>query len=135
MTGIILVVQLLVAAGAALMGMKYLAGPVPADYHRNIIEKGGGSIETGHRQVLTALYRSMGAGFLGLAISLAMLAWFAGGSVWGQAAILATGLVSILPILVVTRRTEQETGVKTPWRIAAILLVLLVAAFLLSLAR
>ena len=30
MTGIILVVQLLVAAGAALMGMKYLAGPVPA---------------------------------------------------------------------------------------------------------
>ena len=42
MTEIILVAQLLVAAGAALMALKYLAGPVPADYHRQIIEKSGG---------------------------------------------------------------------------------------------
>ena len=135
MTAIILGVQLLVAAGAALMGMKYLAGPVPADYHRNIIEKDGGSIEAGHRQVLNALYRSMGAGFAGLAVSLALLACFAGDRVWGQWAILVTGLVSIVPIVVVTYRTERETGVKTPWRTAAALLVLLVAAFLLFLAR
>ena len=134
MTEIILVAQLLVAAGAALMAMKYLAGPVPADYHRQIIEKSGGGIETGHQQVLTALYRAMGGGFLGNAVSLALLAWFAGSSAWGQWAILLTGLASLVPIMMIAYRTERETGVKTPWRIAAILQVVLIAAFLLFLA-
>jgi len=128
---IIMILQLLVSAGAALMGLKFLTGPVPATYHREIIEAAGNKVESGHIQVLTAIYRSMGAGFLALAISLAMIVWFAGTTNWAQAAILLSGLVSLVPILVVTYRTEKASGVKTPWRLAAILLLLLVIAFLL----
>lgn len=127
----VMILQLLVSAGTALMGLKFLTGSVPASYHREIIEAAGNKIEGGHVQVLTAAYRSMGAGFLALAVSLAMIVWFAGSTSWGQAAILLSGLVSLLPILLVTYRTEKASGVRTPWRFAAILLLLLVVAFVL----
>ena len=107
-------------------------GPAPAAYHASMFEKADAPLKEIHVDVLRALYRNMGAAFLALTVALAALAWFAGEAMWGRIAIIVIGLIAGFVSTISTYSMEKKTGVGTPWRAAAVIVVLLVVAFVLS---
>lgn len=128
--------HLVAAMGVLGLAAKYAFGPVPADYHAQIFERGGTSPTAPVLTVLRAVYLALAGMLLAVAIgivALSLTAWQTGGSgpVLGALAImaLAAGGVSGLATL----QVERKTGVRTPWRPAFALagIVLLGAALLL----
>lgn len=132
MSVIVLALNLLAAAGLLAVALKYLTGPAPAAYHASMFEKANALLKEIHVDVLRALYRNMGAAFLALTVALAALAWFAGEAMWGRIAIIVIGLIAGFVSTISTYSMEKKTGVGTPWRAAAAIVVLLVVAFVLS---
>lgn len=122
------------AFGAALMGVKYAVGPVPAGYHRKILEKDAG-ISDDLRLVLAALYRVMGGALIGLAVLTAALALgpVAEGDSRAAIAAFAGAAAAAVPAIIVPRQVERASGVRTPWRAGAVLLAIAGAALVLSL--
>jgi hypothetical protein len=121
----------LAMAGTAAMALKYGRGPVPVSYHRDII---GDPIPANVLTVLRVLYRVLGAALAALALAGAALALgpLAQGAVWAKFVIFATVLLVAVPSTMVPRQVEKATGVRTPWRVAAILLGVSALAFVLS---
>ncbi|MGB7336350.1 MAG: hypothetical protein WBD01_11230 [Salaquimonas sp.] len=130
--GLYILVSIILLAFAA----KFILGPAPADYHQKIIEASGAVIEEGHRKVFRAVYQVMGGSFIALAISIIGLAIFGvlNGVVWAKFLIFCVGLFASVSAMIVTRAMEDRTGVKTPWKAAAMLTVILALAFILSVA-
>ncbi|WP_137699677.1 hypothetical protein [Marimonas lutisalis] len=124
------------ALGAALMGAKYGFGPVPADYHAQIVEKDGAPPGTHLLLVLTALYRTLAGALFAVAILVAALALgpIRAGEVWAVLLAAVAGLCVAVPAALVPLRVERATGVGTPWKIGVLSGVLilagLIAAFL-----
>ena len=113
------------------MALKYGRGPVPASYHREIM---GESIPENVLGVIRALYRVFGAALAALAVAGAALALgpLAQGAQWAKLVIFVVVLLVAVPSTLVPWQVEKATGVRTPWRIAAILLGVSTLAFVLS---
>jgi hypothetical protein len=124
----------LAALGLAALAAKYLFGPAPADYHRQILSHDGMDDIAPVRRLFRALYVIIGAAFLSVALGVGALA--AGPVLAGsaQAAAIATGmaLVAGVPGGVVAWQAERRTGVRTPWRPAAVLTGLVVLGGVLA---
>ena len=126
------VLYCLAMAGMAAMALKYGRGPVPLDYHKDIL---GDQIPENVLTVIGALYRVFGAAMAGLALAGAALALgpLAQGAIWAKFVIFAVVLLVGVPSMIVPRQVENVTGVRTPWRVAAGLLAVSAVAFALSL--
>jgi hypothetical protein len=124
----------LAALGLAALAAKYLFGPAPADYHRQILSHDGVSDVAPLRHLFRALYVIIGAALLSVALGVGALA--AGPVLAGsvQAVATATGmaLVAGVPSGVVAWQAERRTGVRTPWRPAVALTGLVVAGAMLA---
>ena len=120
------------ALGVGAMGIKYIRAQPPLDYHAGITRAENLGPET--LRVLGALYKVMGGAFLSLGIVLALLALFGvwNDLFWAKLAILTGTLIAGGFSALVPRAVEQSTGVRTPWRIAIVLIIVIVVAFLLS---
>lgn len=125
---------LLCALALAALSLKYLLGPAPSDYHREILV----SADVELAQTITGLFKALntviGSGFLAIAIGVATLAWFGVREdlLWAKLAVVTLGLIAGIPGSVAAKRLEQATGVKTPWRPGFAMTALVVVAFLLS---
>ena len=119
------------AAGMIGLAAKYGFGPVPADYHAEIL---GSSPAPETLIILRVLYKVFAATLFALAWALVCLAvWvLAAGAIWASFAIFAAAMIVGIPSTVVTRQVEIATGVRTPWRAAAALSVLSAVAFVCS---
>ncbi|MCC5984873.1 MAG: hypothetical protein JJU42_10955 [Rhodobacteraceae bacterium] len=128
--------HLLAALGVLGLAAKYAFGPVPADYHAAIFDRGGVTAPAPVLRVLRAVYLALAGMLVAVATGIAALSF----GVWrgvgdpvtlGALAImaLAAGGVSALATLAV----ERETGVRTPWRPALGLVVLVLAGAVLML--
>ena len=113
--------------GILAMAAKFGLGPVPADYHAEILARGGTDpVPSPVVTVLGAVYRALAGLLIAVALGLTALALelrAGGGAVVFVAMagmVLAAGGVTAL----VTLRVERETGVRTPWRLATALVVM-----------
>lgn len=117
------------ALGLAALGARYLFGDAPADHHVAILAHDGLS-EVGPVQPLfRTLYTVLGSSFLAIALGVGTLAVgpILQGASWAAALAVGMALVAGIPSAIVAYRSEQRTGVRTPWRSAAFLTLLVVA--------
>lgn len=123
---------LIASSGVLAMGLKYIRAKPPLDYHASIMKDQNPSAET--LVVLGALYKVMGGSFLALGAVLAIIAVFGvwNDLLWAKLAALTGALVAGGFAAMVPRSVETSTGVRTPWRIAGTLTVLVSLAFALS---
>lgn len=127
--------DLLAAAGLCALAAKYTFGPAPADYHAEILRKAGHDIDETLKQLFRGINGALGGGFFALAAALAAMTLFGvyQDMLWAKLAVVVTGLLAGVPSALAVRSVELNTGVRTPWRPAVILIAVLVVAFLLSL--
>jgi hypothetical protein len=123
------------AFGTLVVASIYLFGSVPTSHHREILEKEGLSLSPGLEQVMTSLCRVLGAGLMASGVSalLFALAIQASDPVLIKMRPLLIGLIIGVPSVIYPRRVEMATGVRTPWRSAVGLLVVMLAGFVASL--
>ncbi|WP_299988108.1 hypothetical protein [uncultured Ruegeria sp.] len=126
------ILYLAASLGVLAMGIKYVRAEPSLDYHAEITKNDELSEAT--LRILGALYKVMGGGFLSLGIVLAMLALFGVSNdlLWAKLAILVGALVAGSFSAFFPREVERATGVRTPWRIAALLTALVGVAFVIS---
>ncbi|MFZ7089986.1 hypothetical protein [Primorskyibacter sp. 2E233] len=122
----------LVGGGITAMGVKYLKSEVPVDYHAQILS--AAPIGDATRTILGALYKVMGGAFVALGIGTILIALFgvATDLLWAKLTLLVMALISGWFAASVPKAVEAQTGVKTPWRIAAGLMALALLGFVLS---
>ncbi|WP_439121687.1 hypothetical protein [Marivita sp.] len=118
-------------AGLFLVASKYGLSAAPLAYHTAIIERDG-TVSNGTRRVIEALYRVWAGSLAGFAICLLGLIWgaAASGAAWPHGVILVATCVVAIPSIIVPRRVEQETKIKTPWRLVLVLLSAVILGFL-----
>jgi hypothetical protein len=121
----------LAMVGVAAMALKYGRGPVPLDYHKDIL---GDQIPETVLTVIHALYRVLGAAMAALALAGAALALgpLAQGAMWAKFVTFAIIVLVAVPSMFVPRQVEKTTGVRTPWRVAGVLLLVSAVSFVLS---
>jgi len=127
------ILYLAVATGIIAMAAKYIRATPPIDYHARIMESdtpGEGTIT-----VIGALYKVMGGALLALGVLLGLVTLFGvmENLLWAKLATLAGSLIAGGFAVLVPREVERLTGVRTPWRPAAVLTALAILAFVLTL--
>jgi hypothetical protein len=122
----------LAALGTLAMGVKYIASAVPAPYHASILGGEATALPDNLVAVLTAIYRSFGGAVIGLGVAMLCLAiWpIAEGNEPAAFGAFLAGSVAAISATLAPRSLEQKTGVRTPWRVAAALELVLVGALL-----
>lgn len=133
MLALSVVIYCLVGLGLIGMGYKYITTPAPMDYHREILANTPLTDET--RLILDVLYKVMGGSFaaLGAGIGIVALCGIWADLFWAKLAVLVMLAIAGYFATTLPHKVEAQTGVKTPWRIAAALSGLGVIAFLLAL--
>ena len=128
--------NLLVALGLTALAAKYAFGPVPADYHAAILATSGQPIGPHQLLVFGAINKVFAGCFLALAIALTMLTVFGVWQemYWAKIGTAAIAVVAGVPSSFAAYTVEQTSGVRTPWRSGALLSVLVLIAFVLSVA-
>jgi len=118
----------LAALGLLGLAAKYLFGPAPADYHRQILAHDGLDNLEPVRHIFGALYVIIGAALASVALGIGALAAGPVLAGSGQAVALAIvmALVAGVPGGYAAWRAERRTGVRTPWRQAIALTALIV---------
>ena len=123
---------LVAAAGVMAMGLKFVRAAPLIDHHAEITKHE----QVGHEtcRIIGALYKVLGGAFLSLGAVLAIVTVFGVGNdlFWAKATILLGGVIAGGASAIVPRKVEQATGVRTPWRLAAAITSLVLAAFILS---
>ena len=127
-----LMLNLAAVAATLALAVKYLSGEVPKDYHAAIFVKGGAPVREAHRLVLRAVYHAMAGGLIGVALAIAALTWFGSGETWTRYTSPLIGIAAGAPTAITAYRTEKATGVRTPWRPAVALPVVLIVAAILG---
>ena len=119
------------ALGMFLVALKYGMSAAPLDYHKAIITQDG-AVTNGTQRVVEVLYRVWASSLAALGICLLALIWgpAASGAAWPHVVILLATLVVGVPSLIFPRRVEQNTNVRTPWRLSLALLVAVILGFL-----
>ena len=127
------VLYLLASLGVMAMGVKYIRAILPLDYHAEITKGTELSPET--LRVFGALYKVMGGAILALGFVMVMLTLFGvwNDLIWAKLTLFIGTLIAGAFTTLVPRQVESETGVRTPWRIAAGLCGIATVAFLISL--
>jgi len=125
------ILSLLAAIGTVAIALKYILGPAPAGYHREMIAAQGGEISDVVVKITWALNKVFGFSLVGIALAMAGLAIFGvyADIFWAKALLLLVGAAVCVPLAAVTFKMEKATGVKTPWRPAVIMLAITVTAF------
>lgn len=128
------ILSVLTALGTLAIALKYIFGPAPADYHREMITAQGEDISDIVAKVTWALNKAFGFSLIGIALCFAGLAIFGvfNGLLWAKVLLVIVVITVSLPLTVVAFKMEKLTGVKAPWRPAAFMLVLGLTAFVLS---
>ena len=117
----------LAAATMLAIGLRFSRTPAPLDYHAAILASDGTPTTDSLLGVLTALYRVIGGAFVAMGLLVAFVAHFV---LTPDSDLILKFLLpfAILcggaPAVTAPRRIEQMTGIRTPWRIA--LLVVLI---------
>ena len=108
----------LAALGLVALAARYLFGPAPADYHRQILSHDGVGDVAPLTPIFRTLYVIIGSSVLSVALGVGALAAGPVLAGSGQAVAIATGmaLVAGVPAGVVAWQAERRTGVRTPWR-------------------
>lgn len=130
MLSISVVLYCLAALASLGMAYKYGLGPVPADYHVEIL---GDEVPADTVSVLWALYRVFGAAIFGIAILAAALAAgpVAAGDPLARIGLPLGLLVFLVPAFIVAHRMAGKYGVNTPTRpTLAFIVVILLSAVL-----
>ena len=132
MLGFSVFLYLLVSFGVMGMGIKYIRTAPPLSYHAKITKADKLSVAT--LRVLGSLYKVMGGSFLALGVMLVVLTLFGvwNDVLWAKLTILVGSLIAGSIAVTAPRELEQVTGVRTPWRIAALLTILTTIAFGMS---
>ena len=132
---IAIALDLLAAAGLCALAAKYTFGPAPAGYHAEIMRGAGHDIDETVKRLFGGINAALGGGFFALAVALAAMTLFGvyQDLLWAKLAVVVTGLLAGVPSALAVRSVELHTGVKTPWKLAVILMAVLVLAFVLSL--
>lgn len=128
------VLNFVTAALLALLGVKYLRGPAPADYHEEILKSAYAEITEAHIGVFRALNVVVGAGFYAQAVVIALVTYFGVWEdvFWAKCVVLVAVLMSGIPAMLAAQRLEKHTRVTTPWRPGIVLLIMAGVAFVLS---
>jgi len=118
--------------GALAMGLKYSFSAPPMRYHAELLGTEADPPSDGLHNVLTALYRAFGGVLSGLAVAIFSLAlWpIADGNLPAAIGAFFAGSIAAMTTTLTPLKLERATGVRTPWRIAAGLEVVLVAAMI-----
>lgn len=125
---------LLAVPGILALAAKYAFGPVPADYHAEIFARAGVTPPAPVLTILAAIYRSLAGALAAVALAIAALAVVVGlGTArWPLLVLAAMALLVGGAATFATLRVERATGVRTPWRPAAGLTVLVLGGALLA---
>ncbi|HKK97802.1 MAG TPA: hypothetical protein VJ928_06445 [Marivita sp.] len=117
----------LATLGVFLLSAKYGLSKAPLAYHKEIIEQDG-TVTPGTQRVIDVLYRVWAGSMAALGICLLGLIWgpAASGAAWAHGVIVLAVAAVAIPSIVVPRRVEVVTQVKTPWRLAVALAGLVV---------
>lgn len=134
MLGFSLALYGLAAVGAASIALSYMIGEMPKPYYREILERDGVEVTPGLLALLTSLSRVAGAGMLAVAASVFVFAAQITESshMLVQLRPLLVGMIVLLPCVIMPKRVEEVSGIRTPWRAAVSLVALLLAAFAAS---
>lgn len=122
-----------VSAGLFAMAYRYMSAKALLSYHVEIMGNAGASNET--KMILMALYRAMGGAFAAIGAGCLLLTVFGiwGDVFWPKLTVLVMALISGVTAILGAKPVEDATSVKTPWRIAAVLMAVAIVAFVLSL--
>jgi hypothetical protein len=136
MLTIAVVLYLIVAAGSLAMAAKFGLGPLPAPHHAAALQQDGVDLTPKLRAVLRGVYSAMAGAYLGIAILVIYLALgpIRAGTAGTALALCLAGLCVVVPTAWRAWQFQQETGVSSPWPIAAGQGALMVIATLLVLA-
>jgi hypothetical protein len=124
-----LVLLLLVVILGAVMGFKYLLAMSFTTYHAQVVGKQWEQLEPRMQAIIVGMLRVIGGGFLGLAATLAWLAYaLFEGARWAPWALATIGPIALLPALAVAlnlRKVEPRANTPVVPCIAAIGFILL----------
>jgi len=131
---VVVVIDLLVGFIALTMAWKSLVARRMLPFHEQSAGVAWDDIGPRFQQVLLALTRTVGLGFLvvGLLLLLAPALEYLGSGRWIVYAATASGAVYCAGLAVVNRTLERETGPGTPWKGSLYAAVLLAVGLLLS---
>ncbi|WP_425040331.1 hypothetical protein [Primorskyibacter sp. S187A] len=126
------ILNLLTALGVLAMAAKYLTASPLMEYHAEMLK--AETLSPTALQIMKAHYRCLGVALVALSLLIAALAIFVVrlDVTWGKIAIVLATSIAGGGIALAGRETENVTGVKTPWRIAAGLAGLALLAFVLA---
>ena len=129
-----LIFDTLAALGIVFVASKYIFGPAPTGYHREMLEKHGAEISETAAMVYGALNKVFGFSLVGGAVAIIGLGWFGvyAGLFWAKALLLLAGLIPAGGLTIVAIRMEARLGVRTPWRVAAGISMLLGLGFVFA---
>ncbi|MEM7068852.1 MAG: hypothetical protein AAF478_08195 [Pseudomonadota bacterium] len=136
MTIIAITLNLTAALAIAMIGIRYLFGPVPAAYHAEILQSMGIAIDNPHRFLFKAFNMMFGFILMALSVSMGVITYFGmliDNLLWTRLLIVFIGMLSGLPMTLVAYNMEKQTKVRTPWRVGVALTGVIVCAFGLSL--
>lgn len=124
----------LVVLVGLLLGASYLIRSDITSYHKEVIGVDWAGLAPGVQKLLIILMKGTGdAALVGaLAIGLFLGVPYRRGENWSRWAILLVGLALLVPMLIGAVYLASTTGASSPWWLNAILMLLLLAAFLLS---
>ena len=111
--------HLLAAPGVLALAAKHAFGPVPADYHAQIFERGGLTPPEPVLRVLRAIYLALAGMVAVVAVGIVALsgaAWSSGATASVLAARAAMALAAGGVSAPATWQVEWQAGVRIPWR-------------------
>ncbi|HCF60581.1 MAG TPA: hypothetical protein DFS52_21605 [Myxococcales bacterium] len=108
--------HLVVALGAAAMGLVYLFSPRFMPYHAQVTGADWEAIPAGTQRLILAFQRGSGVAVIACALALFVLTLvpLRRGERWAMRAVPAVGLVGLVPLAVIIGRLGAETGAAVP---------------------
>ncbi len=134
MPGLGLAMLLLAVPGILALAAKFAFGPVPADYHGEILSRAGVEPAPAVLTILGAVYKVLAGALAAVALAIAALVLVValGDVRWPLLVVVAIALLVGGIAAFIMQGVERATGVRTPWRRAAGLTVLVLAGALLA---
>jgi hypothetical protein len=117
-----------------LFGFIFLFRPEFMPYHAVAVGQSWSEVDPGFQIIILALMRATGGGMLVTACAIGILLFkaFRKGIRWAYWAIPVIGLISTLPKLYATIYVTRSTSASPPWIAAALVTILLMLGYILS---
>ena len=117
-----------------IFGLIFLFRPEFMPYHAVAVGQSWSEVDPAFRIIILALMRATGGGMLvtSCAIGILLFKAFRQGIRWAYWAIPVIGLISTLPKLYATIYVTRNTPASPPWMAAALVTILLVLGYILS---